>query len=268
MKIAQRIVSAAFVAMLAACGGSSGNAALSRSFTYGSAQPPSAAESSAAKSAQTNLSAAATFSSAPDKDKGLAIFEFATVLADGALGTGSFGVAPPRGDDITRGLRGAAQVSSACTTVTATSVTYNNCSITEGGYTITMNGNITVSASSVTWSITAGFSGVSSGYTTNLSFHYAGTMSVTASKITGNGVFDVSGSVSGNGQTTNFGVATAAVVDLTYQSAPSFCVTAGSVEVKRVWTAKPAGATGPEFKDTAVKIVWTGCDTLTVAHSN
>ena len=62
-------------------------------------------------------------------------------------------------------------------------------------------------------------------------------------------------------------MATAALVDLTYQSAPSFCITNGSVEVKRVWTQKPQGASGPQFNDAAVKLSWTACNAVQVSHS-
>jgi hypothetical protein len=267
MKIALRsIPAAASLALLAACGGS-GNAALSKTFTYGAAQAPSSSESSATSSAQTNLSAAAGFSAHPDMDKGTAIFGFATALADGALGSATYGMAHPGPDDISRGLRRAGNLNSACVTATSNSVSFNNCSVSEAGYNVTLNGSITATADSVTWGITAGFSGTDQGYTINISMHYSGTMTVTASKITGNGLFDIGGSISGNGQSANFGMATAAIVDLTYQSSPSFCVTSGSVEVKRVWTARPSGASASQLKDAAVKITWTGCNAFTVAHS-
>ena len=45
------------------------------------------------------------------------------------------------------------------------------------------------------------------------------------------------------------------------------CVTAGTVEVKRVWSERPYGATGPDFADVAVKLTWTGCNTVTKQHS-
>ena len=90
---------------------------------------------------------------------------------------------------------------------------------------------------------------------------------MTASKITGNATSDFGGTVSGQGQSIGFGVATAAVVDLTYQTTPSCCVTGGTVEVKRVWTQKPQGATGPQFADLGVKLTWSGCNAFQVAHS-
>src|SRR5205807_8959438 len=117
----------------------------------------------------------------------------------------------------------------------------------EAGYNVTLNGSITATANSVTWGISASFSGTDQGYSINMGMHYSGTMAVTATKITGNGLFDIGISVSGNGQSASAGMATAALVDLTYQSAPSFCITNGSVEVKRVWTARPAGSSAADF---------------------
>jgi hypothetical protein len=105
--------------------------------------------------------------------------------------------------------------------------------------------------------------------TFNISHHQAGSFALTATKITGNSTSEFGGSISGQGQNINFGLATAAIVDLSYQTSPSFCVTSGSVEVKRVWTQKPSGASGAAFADGAVKLSWapgTGCGTLTVAH--
>jgi hypothetical protein len=269
MKIDLRnVAAAASIALLAACGGSSGNAALAKTFTYGAAQAPSSAESQAATTAQTNLSATAGFNSAPDATKGQAFFAFATDLADGALGATAYGIAPPQGGaNFSRSLRSAQFSTATCSTVTATSVTFNSCTYTQGTFTITVNGSITASAGSVTWGVDVTLSGTSNGVTVNFLAHNTGTISVTATKITGNSLAEFSGSASGNGQSVSFGLATAAVIDLTYQSSPSFCITAGSVEVKRVWTQKPQGASGSTYADAAVKIVWTGCNVLTVAHS-
>src|SRR5712691_385495 len=266
MKIDLRnVAAAASIALLAACGGSSGNAALSKTFTYGAAQSPSSSEQSAASTAQVDLSNTAGFNSSPDPTKGAAFFSFATDLGNLAF-SGSGVPAFPRDADISHALT-SAQFNSACTTVSGNTVTFSNCSQSESGYNFTFNGTISASAGTVTWGITASFSGTSQGYTFNLNMHFAGTMTVTATKITGNGVSEFSGTVSGNGQSVSFGLATAALVDLTYQSSPSFCITAGSVEVKRVWTQKPQGASGSTYADAAVKIVWTGCNVLTVAHS-
>jgi hypothetical protein len=261
-------ISAAFsIALAAACGGSAGgNAALSKSFSYGAPTTPTSSETAAASSAQTNLADTKSFSSAPSGAKGAAIVSFADSLAILALGGAAIPMRGPSSSDIQRAMRNAMDVST-CTTSTATSVTFNNCQITESGFTITLNGNISVAGNSVTWAITGGFSGTSSGYTVNVVHHQSGTLALTDTSVKGNAVSDFSGSVSGSGQNTNFGLATAVVIDVTYQSAPTVCVTAGSVEVKRVWTTKPNGATGPDFADLGVKLTWTGCNAVQISHS-
>ena len=128
---------------------------------------------------------------------------------------------------------------------------------------------VTVSANTVSWNISGGVSGTDSatGVSVNVTHHQSGSLTVTATKVTGDAVSGISGSVSTQGQTVNFGVDSALLVDLTYQGSP-FCVTAGTVEVKRVWTVKPNGASGPPFVDAAVKLTWTGCNApVQVAHS-
>jgi len=84
--------------------------------------------------------------------------------------------------------------------------------------------------------------------------------------VTGNALLDVSGSVTSDGKTVNFGVAVAALVDLTYRSDPA-CITGGTLEVKRVWTRVPEGASGSEFTNAGVKLTWSGCNTFLVARS-
>ena len=264
MKKATKFLAAASL-LLAACGGSGGNPALSKSFSYGAAAAPSSTETAAATSAQSNLSQTAGFSSQPDAYKGAAIIGFADALASAALGSAAIPGRGPSGGDLTGALRTAADFT-ACSTVTASSVSFNNCQLTESGFTITLNGHVSVSAGTVTWAITGGFSGLSSGYTINIVNHQAGTLSLTASKISGNATSDFSGSVSGQGQNVNFGLATAVVLDLTYQSSPNYCVTGGTAEVKRVWTNRPNGASGPQFNDAAVKFTWSGCNAVQVAH--
>jgi hypothetical protein len=258
------LISAA-LAFLAGCG-SSGNAALSKSFSYGAAQAPSASEQMAANSAQASVSDTASFSAGADAVRGAAIGALAESLAAAAFGSTAFGVAHPSGSEISRALRTATDFSS-CTTVTANTVTFKDCAQTEGGYTVTLNGNISSNAGAVTWEISGGFSGTSSQAGIAINIHQSGTFTVTASKITGHSLSDFSGSVSAGGQSISFGFATAAVVDLTYQTSPVACITGGTVEVKRVWTAKPPGAVGPLFDDLGVKLSWTGCGSVLVAHS-
>ena len=249
--------------LLAACGGSHGNAAASKSFTYGAPQAPTQSEQAAAATAQGHLSATADFSAAPSAEKGASIIALADELAFAELGA-STPVPHPGGPELPRALRNADY--SACTTVTATSVTFRNCSQQEGGFTITLNGSVTVAAGAVSWDINGDFSGTSpDGATGSVSLHQSGNLAVTATTISGKALSEFSGTVTSRGQTFNFGLATAAVMNLTYQSTPTSCVTGGTLEVKRVWTQRPAGVSGAN--DVAIKLTWTGCNAVQVAHS-
>jgi hypothetical protein len=269
MKNWMKLSAAMSIAVLAACGGSLGNAALSKSFNYGAPAAPTTQETAAATSAQTQLSSTAGFNSAPDATNGAAIIAFADSLAASALGSAGVPMAvAPSGSGSKLALTNG-DVYSTCTTVTASSVTFNNCQIVTSGFTVSISGSISVSNGTVSWNISGGVSGTdaTSGYTVNVTHHQSGSFTVTATKVTGDAVSGISGSISAQGQTINFGVDSALVVDLTYQGSP-FCVTAGTVEVKRVWTVKPNGASGAPFDDVGVKLSWTGCNApVQVAHS-
>lgn len=257
----------AALALLAACGGGGGNAALSKTFNYGASQAPSTSEQSAANSAQASLSDATAFSATPDATKGSSVVVFADVLAAGVLGdTGIAAQAPSSPNALRSAIHGF--VTQACTTVTADTVTFNNCSDSSTGFTITLNGHISSKAGTVSWDVNGTFSGTSNNVNININVHQDGTFTVTSTKLTGHAGTTLGGSVSAQGQSASFGVAQAAIVDLTYQSSPSYCVTSGTVEVKRVWTERPQGATSAQLPDAAVKLTWTGCGSLLVSHSH
>jgi len=267
MKMARKIVAAVACFSLASCGGG-GNAALSRTFNYGAAQAPSSSEQLAAASAQSAVSSSSTFGTAPDSTSASTIVGLADDLAVSAFGgsvLASAGV--PEQPQLRNALRTA--VTSACTTVTATSVTFNNCQESESGFTFTLSGSVTVNVSaaqnSVEWNITGSFTGTDpSGVSINLTLHQSGKLTVTATTVVGDALSEIGGSVSGQGQSVSFALHTAASVNLTYSAD---CITAGSIEVKRVWAQRPNGFSGPEFADVAVKLTWTGCDTVQVQHS-
>ena len=253
--------------VLAACGGGGGNAALSKTFNYGAPQAPTAAEQSAATSAQSTVSGTSTFGSSPDATTASSIVSMADDLAASAIG--STPVAWGQDPNLTHAIRKAATLDT-CTTVassqTSASVTFQNCTDTESGFTFTLNGNITATSGTLNWNVTGSFSGVEQGVSINVNLHQSGTLTVTSTTVKGSATSSINGSVSGNGQSVSFGLDTAVAVDLTYTAS---CITSGTVEVKRVWTNKPAGASGPEFADVGVKITWSGttCGTVQVQHS-
>jgi hypothetical protein len=268
----------ALVAMLVTasalgCGSnnSASTAALDKTFNYGPPQAPTASEQTAATSAQTTFSQTSTFAGQPDAASASAIVAISDTLSGEALGSTPIGlqadVPASRLSALSRSTVSSA-LTSTCTTVTATTVTFNNCTETDSsGFTLTLNGSITSTGSSVTWNTTGTFTGSAQSVSFNLVTHSSGTFTVTSTNISGNAISDLGGSVSSGGQTVSFGVSSAVVVSLAYQTTPTYCIDSGSIEVKRVWTQVPQGATGAEFTDLGVKITWTGCNTFQVAHS-
>lgn len=255
------------IALLAACGGSGGasvNAAVAKSFTYAAPQAPSTSEQGIATAAQGQLSATADFSAAPNADKATALVVFAEAIVAAALNGPAVPMPHPSAVGFSRALTQADF--SGCTTKTATSVTFKGCATQQGGLTSTLSGTVSVAADVVTWDVTGGVSGTSTnGITVNVNLHEAGNSSVTATKISGKALSESGGTVSGQGKSFSFGLATAVLMDLTYQSSPTSCVTAGTLEAKRVWTQKPSGVSGVP-NDAAVKLTWTGCNAFQVAH--
>ena len=262
MKRVRQITAAVASLALASCGGG-GNAALSKNFNYGAAQAPTSSEQLAATSAQGAVSSSSTFGSAPDSVTASAIVGLADQLASSALGGSALAAARvPAQPHLENALRTA--VTADCTTVTATSVTFHNCQDSDLGYTFTLNGTVTATNGKIDWDIHGSYSESNQGVNVSLGLHQSGTLTLTATTVIGHSASEMSGSVSIGPQSTNFGLDTAAMVSLTYN--PD-CVTAGTVEVKRVWSERPYGATGPDFADLAVKLTWTGCNTVQVQHS-
>lgn len=268
MKIDWKAAVAFSSLVLAACGGGGGNAALSKSFNYGAPSAPTAAEQTAATSAQGTMTATSSFGTSPDATKASSIVGLADDLAASAIGSSAIAASGWAQDPrVSHMIRTAATLDT-CTTVTPTSVTFTNCSETDSGFTFTLNGSISVTTSAtgnvLNWDIRGGFSGVDQGITFNLALHQSGKLTVTPTTVDGDALSEIGGSVSGNGQSVSFGLDTAVGVHLTYT--PS-CITSGTIEVKRVWAQRPNGATGPAFADVGVKLSWTGCNTVQVQHS-
>jgi|GraSoiStandDraft_4_1057263.scaffolds.fasta_scaffold213574_2 hypothetical protein len=263
MKIVWKTAAVASL-LLASCGGDS-NAALSKNFNYGAAQAPTTAEQSAATSAQGTVSSTSTFGSSPNASTASSIISIADDLSASAFGSSALGAAglPQAEPHLRRAL--STYVTDACATVTTTKVTFTNCSDSDSGYTFTLNGSVEViNGNEIKWDINGAFSGTNQGVSINLALHQGGNLKVTSTTVSGNSTSEIRGNVSAQGQSASFGLDTAAIVDLTYNST---CVTAGTIEVKRVWSEKPNGASGPDFADLAVKLSWTGCNTVQVQHS-
>jgi hypothetical protein len=278
---------------LAACGGSdnpTGNAAASASFTYGA---PSAATAAQTGALEASVAGSIAFATAPSSDTGLALSDPSTVTA-ALLGASGFGVdatvaapavpAAPVGalsapGDGARALASATFDNPACATTTATGVTLAGCTLTvdevSGGDTlhvvVTASGSVSyaVASRTLTWDLHVGESVIITGTTSGTaaaSFHLAGSLAVTDTTIVGSMASELLVSASVAGQTMRVGVDESVDVDVTYAD-PVTCATrvvSGTVDAKRVWTARPQGATPADLPDLAAKVTWTGCGTATV----
>ena len=262
----KRLAFAAVIPVFAfACGGG-GNAALEKNFNYGAPTSPTTSEQSAATSAQDGVTNAASFSSTPNATSASSVIAMADSVVADALGGTTVAFNAPAG--LRNALSTAATIDT-CTTVNGNTVTFNNCTSTESGVSVTLNGTVSGTATSVTWNIQGSFSGTDpqSGVSVSLNVGYSGSFAVDATTVKGNALVNLGGSVSNGIQTVGFGVSEAVLVDVTYQSSPMSCLTGGTIEAKRVWTQRPTGATSVDLPDAGVKLTWLGCGNFNVQHS-
>jgi hypothetical protein len=262
-KQAVRAIEASCIALVVSCGGG-GNAALSRSFDYATPAPPTTNEEAVVSSAEGGLSQAATFASEPTTSKGVTVADLADDLAAVALGIVPIRstVAPPG-----RGSPLHSAFSDTCVTVTATSVSFANCLDVDHSLTFTLNGTISATPGQIDWNLSNRVAGTESdGVSIDVTGHPSGSLAVTPTTIKGTALSDLGGSVTGPGQS-GFAVASAELIDVAYQAQPAFCITSGTIEVKRVWTKRPNGASGGVFADAGVKLAWIGCGAVQIAHS-
>jgi len=232
----------------------------SPSRTYSAPRRPHAGVGAASGSADQRANTNRTSARQADATKVRPDSTFADSLAATAMGSAA--IPGMRASvDISQPLREAASLDT-CATVTANTVTFNNCTISESGFNISLSGTVSVSAGTVTWAINGTFSGAEQGVSFNITHHQSGSFTVTDTRVTGNSVSDFGGTVSSGAdrqlRPRHRGRRRSDLPDLA-----SFCVTSGNIEVKRVWTARPNGATGAAFADAGIKLTWTGCNALT-----
>lgn len=284
---------------LSACGGgsgSAGNAAASKTFTYGT---PSAAGTYSTSALDTQVSgtvAAGTASSAA----GGAVVGNADGLTASLLGSGTgitAGTSPAQRAALALGAHTAlSQLSTApggefgftfdnpgCQTTTATSITMKGCTVTSTytGTSLTETSKVQVDGSlgydptkgQFTWDFTVGdvtsFTSSGQSGSVTIGLHEAGTITVTATTIQGQMTAEATMSGSSPQGSASLTVDEAVNVNLTYADAVT-CptrVTGGTVEAKRVWTNR-GGASTTALPDAAAIVTWTGCGKGNIAFSN
>lgn len=270
-------------ALVAACS-SSENAVDPRNvkFTYGPGQAPVGGTLAAAEVGESGIATAEAMTSG-DPDGTLSdpqgqssIVTLADQMAEAGLGDSGAALKPaPASPKV---LQDAAQKAVAvglgavqptyapsCITVVTgdvASVTYQDCTETVDDpdlgitWTIAVNGSLTrtrtATGATIGWRLVVSGQGAVATEQGPVTFRhkgvFAGEVAVGDTTIVGTTRSDTSLSASFRGQSDSASVTHLADYDLTYATAP-FCLTGGTIEVRRVWTNRPEGATADDLPD-------------------
>ncbi len=268
----RKLILAGFAAFLGACGGGNGNNNNGtpglKTFSYGTPQAPTTAQKATATRAQTQLNSAVS-ASVNGQVSGAAGLP---TLTDSLAGSLHALMAIPGDPALTAGehspaalfARHSGALNTGCYTYTSTSITYSNCTVSGSGFSETLNGTLTVSSPSVTWNLTVTWNYSSGNITENGTYDWTGQVTVTASTIVGQGRSSFTGHLVNGSTTYDYQYTAGFDANLTYQSTPSFCITGGTLEVRRTLnSASNAGAI--PVHDAAAKYTWSGCGSVTVA---
>jgi hypothetical protein len=270
---------AVLLVLLAACGGSDKTPdPAARTFTYGAAVTPTATEAAAATAGEASTSdgtALQTSTATDPATAGSSIVSLPDVMASEAWSSSSMALqGSPSTARTVATLGGPAAVMaygfddpSCLTIVPGASITYSSCTVTLGTGMVRVNGKITVSGATLGWDLTSRLDDATTGYSMTATVHATGALTFGATTVNGQARSDTSATVTGGGTTMSAAYTTLADVALELQRDP-FCVTGGTLELRRVWTKRPAGAgsTG-EYADQGLKFTWQGCGTVLVQHS-
>jgi hypothetical protein len=256
-------------------GGAQGNAAEGRTFTYGAPTPATATETQAL---DAQLALAASLQGQPDASGATALADF-SAISGALLGEGAV-VARLASPQVTARLSGSLAAvpvvdgydNPACLTATATRVTLAGCSVTvvdvDTTVTTVVSGFLEVPApGSLAWDLTARVTMAAPDVSMTATAHHSGAWTVTDTTVKGAQRAEIGVTARAQGQTVSAGMHESLDVDVTVDPGPPACVTGGTLEVKRVWTQRPQGATAADLPDGAAKVTWTGCGTGTVAFS-
>lgn len=269
---------AVLLILLAACGGSDKVDPAARTFTYGAAVTPSVTEAAAATAGEASTSDGAALQAATSTDPAAAggsIISLPDQMAAEAWSGSSMGAlgATPTSRTLAS-LGGPAAVmvygfdDPTCLTIVPTaSITYTGCTVTLDTAVIRVDGKITLSGATLGWDLTTRMTDASTTYSMAVAVHATGALTFGATTVTGQARSDTQAKVTSGGTTMNAAYTTLADVALEFVRDP-FCVTGGTLELRRVWTQRPAGMpTTGEYADQGLRFTWQGCGTVLVQRS-
>jgi hypothetical protein len=238
-----------------------------KTFSYGSPQTPSNAQKNTANSAQTQLNNAVKASvngqvvnaaSVPQMTDSLAgSLPNLIALPDDPEATAS---------ELTASVLGhrSGALNQGCYTFSTSSITYNNCTISGSGITYTINGSLTVSGGNVTWNLTSNYSYSLQNVTANGTYTWTGQLTVTASTIVGQGRSSFNGHGTSGSVTYDYQYTSGFDANLTYQTSPTYCLTSGTLEIRRTLNGTSNAGAVP-VHDAGAKYTWTGCGAVSVS---
>jgi hypothetical protein len=256
--------------VLVGCGGSSIEGSGTRggggggppTVSYGEPQPPTLTEIAAASTLLAGIQSALGVGS--DSTDTSALTVVALPAATGQMlfaGSELAFVAPAPAIHVAR----PAAEGSGCSTVTRSSVTFDNCiSADSTGASTAINGTVSWTQGSVTFDVTEA---VSAGLLLpSQSIDRTGSFEISPAIFKGTATNQTMNSAPGGEQGSSYGIAETLNADLTLQQAPDLCITGGTLEETRGWAPRPSGGSGKASTDLGVKMTWTGCNVFTVQH--
>jgi hypothetical protein len=268
-------------AFLTACGGGDDervNAATARTFTYGPAQPVAPPATASA-----TVDGFAAFQSAADESTAVgaqsSLLQVAFEALGDDLGFGGFAapdaspnalVGEARSRTLATALRSTAatQFDGACTVTQrgadgVVTVAFGDCVFTEttveGTVTVRVSGTVTGGPGNVTWNMTYTADLGGPDMTVHFGYHDVGRVDVDASSLKAHQEADFGATVASGGQRAELGFAQSVDLDVALDGTCATHITGGTLEAKRVWTKRPAGAEASELADRGVLFSWTGC---------
>lgn len=268
----------ALLAALAACGGDDKKAdPASRTFQYGAPAAPSLNEAAAAEVGEGSTSDGAALQANATMDPasaGSSIMSLPDRMAAEAWSSSSLALQASGLERTLATLGGPAAVTMAgfddpaCVALAPGLVTYTACTVTLDTLVIRLDGRITGTGPTLAWDLDTRMTSSGPEYSMTVTVDATGALTFGAGDVTGRARSDTHATYSAPGAPAiRLGYTTLADLDLDFAREP-FCVTGGTLELRRVWTERAPGMpTGGEYADQGLLFTWQGCGTVLVARS-
>ena len=268
----------ALLAGLVACGGGDKKVdPASRTFQYGTATLPASNELAAAQEGEGSTSDGAALQASAAVDPaaaGSSIMSLPDAMAAAAWSSTTLAreatrrqrTHPPQGGPPAGTVAGFDDPG--CVAFAPGLITYTACTVTLDTIVVRTDGRITGTGPTLAWDLDVRMTDADPQYSMTITVDATGALTFGAGDVTGRARSDTHAIFSGTaGPSVRLGYTTLADLDLDFVRDP-FCVTGGTLELRRIWTERPLGApTGGEYADQGILFSWQGCGTVLVARS-